>query len=140
MVRRCRLQWGGGFCHGETLVEAGLRIIDDASALQLRQRGFGNPYGGLLQPVGIDGPIDLGLPSEMRHWVRLDTNAGEAQFLALHDGGASAAERIKHARLPAQFKLPHIFADEVRRIGKHEAIPVVRWPVAGFEPVEFRSI
>ena len=72
--------------------------------------------------------------------MRLNADAREAELFALYDGGAGAAERIKHPRAPPQTELLHIFADQMRRVGEHEAVPVVRWPVGTLQTVCFRPI
>jgi hypothetical protein len=102
------------------------RIIFNAVCFKLRARNFGDIFGVLDQILWIGRPINFDLRDKMREGMRLDAHARNAQFLAFHNGGAGAAEGIENTMITIDCKTLDVLTNEMRREGKHKAVPVMR--------------
>lgn len=72
----------------------------------------------------------------MRHRMRFHAHAPDSLPLAFDYGRSGAAEGIEHEIASAELKALQIAAHDLWRIGKNEAIPVVRGPVLLFETIQ----
>src|SRR5438094_4791646 len=62
--------------------------------------------------------------------------AWHALFLCLHECRARAAKRVENQIVGCQAERRKVLADQMRRVGKNEAIPAVNGCVVGLEGID----
>jgi hypothetical protein len=89
------------------------------------------------QAFGVGRPIHLNLAGEIGHRVGLNTDARYPEFGTFYECCSRPTEWIQDDFLGTDTEACKVFPNEMRRKGKHKAVPVVRWAISRREPVRF---
>ena len=116
-----------------------LRIIDNSVSIESIDSALRNARRYFLKLVWYWRPIEFSPRRKVRHRMRFDSDACDAELLALNDRRSGSAERIEQGSAGTQIESADVLANKMRREREHKTVPIVSCAVVWFEPIRVGS-
>lgn len=101
-------------------------VVVYALPAQLAQHFFCNGVCAKLQCRCINAPVQFDRAREVGERIDLQPHTTNTQLLCFDQRGARSAKRIKHRIRGLESELIQVPPHQMRWIGKHKAVPVMR--------------